>query len=138
MSERDDRDDKLTAELGRLGQARAAVEPAPGFTSRMISGARRERIRRRRTHIAGASLAGVAAAAAGAFWLTRAEPQSPPTAPLAGGGQPVIELAPEEEDQAVAALLHLTDVDQAMAPTADWDHIVEPLAPAAELLEEEP
>ena len=138
MTERErEQDEGLTADLEALGRARGAVEPLPGFSSRVVAGARRQRIRRQRTRIAGLSLAGAAAAIAGALWVTRGGPSESP-ASLAGTGPAVVAPgSPDdgEQDPELTAVLEMTDVDMALAPRAEWDSYLEPVAAAGLLLE---
>ncbi len=129
----------LTADLEALGKARGAVEPLPGFSSRVVAGARRQRIRRQRTRVAGLSLAAAAAAVAGALWFTSGGSEPSPES-LAGTGPSMVDTDTPDQaaDAELASLLELTDIDGAMAPRAAWDDYLEPVAAAGLLLHNEP
>ncbi|MCE9578010.1 MAG: hypothetical protein K8W52_33065 [Deltaproteobacteria bacterium] len=130
--------------------ARPAVVP-PGFAARIQVGARAELAARRRNRVATMALAAASVAAVATFAITR---QS--DAPHAGAmdpwaaRQPVashdpgreLPAAPKPEprldhtpDPLTARLVHVADIDDALAPSASWTRIEAPLAPYRHLLD---
>ncbi|HUH03312.1 MAG TPA: hypothetical protein VML75_15045 [Kofleriaceae bacterium] len=130
-----------------IGRARAAIEPSPGFASRVASRAFERVAERRRNRLGGYALGttgAVAMAAIAMLWWrghdagSRGQtsdlatlpaamyPPQDPTAADSGGA----------DDDAPADLVWLTDADRALAYSANWELIEEPIAPYAVLLGE--
>lgn len=134
----------------------AAVRPAelpPGFAARIQLGARAELAARRRHRVATMALAAASVAAVGTFAITRRtdapsqgamdpwaarppiasrDPDREQARPAALQPEPRLDHTP---DALTARLVHLADVDDALAPSAPWTHIEAPLAPYRHLLD---
>jgi hypothetical protein len=129
-----------------IGRARAAVEPSPGFASRVASRAFERVAERRRNRVGGYALGvtGAVAMAAllGLWWhghdggsgageidqmATLPAAMYPPQDPAGSG---------DADDSAPADLMWITDADRALAYSANWEFIEEPIAPYAALLGE--
>ena len=129
----------LVAMSSKLGAVHHAVDPGLGFTARMTVGAQQRIAARRLRKLAVGLAATVACGAFGVFAVTRSpeEPSSkvafkPPE--LAPPAQ--LESRPAAaEDEDLAALAQLADVDRTSRLSARWAHIKKPLAPYKKLLQ---
>jgi hypothetical protein len=128
----------LVAMSSKLGAVHHAVDPGLGFTARMTVGAQQRIAVRRRRKLAVGLAATVACGAFGVFVVTRS-PEEPPSKiaieqpKLAPPAQPAPQpVAAEDED--LAALAQLADVDRTSRLSARWSHIKQPLAPYKKLL----
>ena len=138
---------------GLVAASAREVEPGPGFSSRMQVGARTVLTARRRTRIASVTLAAAAAALIGGVFVTRhdradnrgAMSRIDDPMPLSLPGehrdsrkhdQPSMPSThqPTSDQQLVAHLARVADVDGALAPHAPWRRIEAPLAPYRSLL----
>jgi hypothetical protein len=123
----------------KLGAVHHAVDPGLGFTARMTVGAQHRIAIRGRRKLAAGLAAAVASGAFGVFVVTRSpdEPSriashDPPTLapPRPERDQPPV----AAEDDELAALAQLADVDRASRLSARWSHIKKPLAPYKKLI----
>jgi hypothetical protein len=132
-----------TRTITSIGRARAAIDPNPGYASRIASRAFERVAERRRHRIAGYAVgtAGAVAMAAmvGLWW--RADDPSSHTTELAGLPAATYPIdgeaakAPGDDDLDDGdALTWLTDADRALDYSANWAFIEEPLEPYAALL----
>lgn len=131
--------------LTAIGRARAAVEPSPGFASRVASRAFERVAERRRNRIVGIALGttgAVAMATMVTMWWRAGDARDPgpgdttELAALPAAVYPLDVPAPTGDGDDAADLVWLTDADRALAYAANWDYIEEPLAPYAALLGE--
>jgi hypothetical protein len=132
-------------------------EPGPGFSSRMQVGARAELTARRRTRIASVTLAAAAAVLVGGVFVTRHNRTSELPGTVSRVDEPFPISLPGEhrdtsrhdrdhqpqpqpaqpavsDDHLAAHLVHVADIDGALAPHAPWRRIEAPLAPYKSLL----
>jgi hypothetical protein len=127
----------LVAVSSQLSATRHAVDPGLGFTARMTVGAQHRIAARRRQRLAAGLAATVASGAFGVFLMTRS-PDSPPTAAIAppvNENQPAPDEQPTTpEDDELAALVELADVERSAHLSARWRHIKRPLAPYQKLI----
>lgn len=134
--------------INAIGRARSAVEPSPGFASRVASRAFERVAERRRKRIGRYALgtAGAVAMAAivGLWWRGHdAEPGAGEVDEMAAlpaamypAQDPASAGSSEADDGAPTDLVWLTDADRALAYSANWEFIEEPLAPYAALLDD--
>jgi hypothetical protein len=129
----------LVAMSSKLGATHHAVDPGLGFTARMTVGAQHRIAARRRQRLALGLAATVASGAFGVFLVTRSpERPAPAIARQTELNPPTPEerpTTPEEDD--LAALVELADVDRSRHVSARWGHIKKPLAPYKKLLRAE-
>jgi hypothetical protein len=133
----------LVAMSSKLGAVHHAVDPGLGFTARMTVGAQHRIAIRRRRKLAVGLAATVASGAFGVFVVTRspAERQATvdPTNTQLKAPEPKVpqpEPGPAAtEDEDLAALVQLADVDRASRLSARWSRIKKPLAPYKKLIE---
>lgn len=140
---------RLIAMPSQLGHTRHAVDPGLGFSARMTVGAQHRLAVRRRRRVAVGLAATVASGVFGVVLVTR----SPETAvgpltatelrnsvyvdaALESPGEPSDEPAIPVDDDEVAALVELADVDKAMQVSVQWPQIEKPLARYKKLLDE--
>lgn len=132
---------RLELAARRVGATATAAEAGPGFSSRMVVGARARMATRRRNRAVGFGLATVVAAAATVLVVTnlrdRAAPERDPVVTRPAGDDPTPP-APGEPDEGLGDDAGITDdelrelvgdarLSRALAPTADWDHIEAPV-----------
>jgi hypothetical protein len=128
---------KLTSMARLLDKAATATEAGPGFTSRMIAGARERLEARRRQRFIGFGLATVVVAAAAALIITASRggdsaDRKRETAALPAGynPQPPIDDTggdTEITDDELRDLVGGASMSRALAPSADWDDIESPV-----------
>jgi hypothetical protein len=129
---------KLTSTARLLTNVATATEAGPGFTSRMIAGARERLESRRRQRIVGFGLGTVVAAAAAALIITSTRggashrDDNREAAKLTVGGadmQPPIADTGNEEitDDELRELVGGASLTRALTPSADWADIEAPL-----------
>lgn len=128
---------KLTSMARLLTNVATATEAGPGFTSRMIAGARERLESRRRQRVIGFGLATVVAAAAAALIVTSsrggghrnrdvaAETHRPAGAPDIN--PPVADDGGQITDDELRELVGGASMTRALAPSADWNEIEAPL-----------
>jgi len=124
----------LVAVSGRLAATHHAVDPGLGFSARMTVGAQHRLGVRRRRRLAAGLAVSVATGMFGVFLVTH----HPATEPQ----QPTMKVPPPEQreqpseanDDDLAALAQLGDVDRASRLSADWRFIEKPLAPYKKLV----
>jgi hypothetical protein len=124
----------LVAISGKLGAAHHAVDPGLGFTARMTVGAQHRLAVRRRRRIAVGLAATVATGAFGVFVVTRGHEPEPVAFQLPELRMPQPEQPTPPDDEDLAALIQLADVDHASRVSAPWSEIKKPLAPYKKLL----
>ena len=128
---------RLIALPGKLGATHHAIDPGLGFSSRMTVGAQHKIVARKRQRMAAGLAATVAAAALGAFVVTRT-PDEPNPNEQAVSPRPPIKLENEKptpaEDNDLTMLVRLADVERSEHVSARWGHIKKPLAPYKKLL----
>ena len=134
----------LIATSSKLGATRHAVDPGLGFTARMTVGAQHRIAARRRQRLAVGLAATVVSGAFGVFLVTRpAEPPAKqaleiptklpsPTLESKDDEQPVV----SSDDDDLALLVQLADVERNSQLSAKWHHITRPLAPYKRLVKE--
>lgn len=132
----------LIAMSSKLGATRHAVDPGLGFTARMTVGAQHRIATRRRQRLAAGLAATVVSGAFGVFLVTRTpEPQKqaleiptklPSPSPDEKQEQPPV---PGDDDD-LALLVQLADVERSSRVSARWHHITRPLAPYRRLVKE--
>jgi len=132
----------LVAMSSKLGAIHHAVDPGLGFTARMTVGAQHRIAIRGRRKLAAGLAAAVASGAFGVFIVTRSpdepsrlashDPAPTLAPPTPDRDQPPV--AAEAEDDELAALAQLADVDRASRLSARWSHIKKPLAPYRKLI----
>ena len=134
----------LVAVSSKLGATRHAVDPGLGFSARMTVGAQHRISARRRRRVAAGLAATVVAGGFGLLFVAHTpEPvSSQPTIAFPVQPEQIVDEPPaaEElpaEDDDIAALMKLADVDRNTQISANWGAIEEPLAPYKKLLEEE-
>lgn len=133
----------LVAVSNRLGATHHAVDPGLGFSARMTVGAQQRIASRRRRRVAAGLAATVVAGGFGVLVVTRTpEPTPPAIAIPMHEPDPIVDNSPaaEElpaEDDDLAALVELADVDRNMRLSANWGELEEPLAPYQHVLEGE-
>ncbi|HEX4422620.1 MAG TPA: hypothetical protein VH165_32115 [Kofleriaceae bacterium] len=136
----------LVAASAQLGRAHHAVDPGLGFTARMTIGAQHRIAVRRRRKLAVGLAATLACGAFGVFVVTHTPDEPPVARPTVRLPQPrphepdpvpdkVNEPAAASDDDALAALAQLADVDHNSRLTARWSEIDEPLTPYKKLIE---
>lgn len=129
---------KLTSMARLLTNVATATDAGPGFTSRMIAGARERLEARRRQRFVGFGLATVVAAAAAALIITAnrggdSARKKDDTAARAGGVAeqypPPGDTGGDEEitDDELRDLVGGASMSRALAPTADWADIESPV-----------
>jgi hypothetical protein len=130
---------KLTAMTRLLDKVATATEAGPGFTSRMIAGARERLEARRRQRVVGFGLATAVAAAAAALIVMSSRGDSHrddkvQNAALPGsytGNPPPLAEDPgaggEITDDELRELVGGASLSRALAPTANWDEIQSPV-----------
>jgi hypothetical protein len=128
----------LVAMSSKLGAIHHAVDPGLGFTARMTVGAQQRIAVRRRRKLAVGLAATVACGAFGVFVVTRSPEEPPSKIAIEQPKQPKL-AKPEPqpvaaEDEDLAALAQLADVDRTSRLSARWSHIKQPLAPYKKLL----
>ena len=128
----------LVAMSSKLGAVHHAVDPGLGFTARMTVGAQHRIAIRRRRKLAVGLAATVASGAFGVFVVTRS-PEGPSSKVALKAPAPANPQEPEPqpvaaEDEDLAALAQLADVDRTTRLSARWSHIKKPLAPYKKLL----
>jgi hypothetical protein len=130
----------LVAVSSKLGATRHAVDPGLGFSARMTVGAQHRIAARRRRRVAAGLAATVVAGGFGVMVVAHhPEPPAPAIAiPLHQPESIIDESAPGEElpaeDDDIAALVELADVDRNTRLSANWREIEEPLVPYKKLL----
>jgi len=132
----------LIATSSKLGATRHAVDPGLGFTARMTVGAQHRIAARRRQRLAVGLAATVVSGAFGVFLVTRTpEPVKPAleiptrlTSPTPEDEQNKPPVASDDDD--LAMLVQLADVESSSRASAKWRHITRPLAPYKRLLKE--
>lgn len=135
----------LVAVSNKLGATRHAVDPGLGFSARMTVGAQHRISARRRRRVAAGLAATVVAGGFGVLFVAH-NPEPLPSQPTIArplheperivDEAPAAEELPAEDDD-IAALMKLADVDHNTQISANWSDIEEPLAPYRKLLEEE-
>jgi hypothetical protein len=136
----------LIATSSKLGATRHAVDPGLGFTARMTVGAQHRIAARRRQRLAVGLAATVVSGAFGVFLVTR--PSEPvkqeqeqalklPTPPSPTPERQEEEPPPATEDDDLALLVQLADVERNSQLSANWRDITRPLAPYKRLVKEE-
>lgn len=130
---------RIVAMPGKLGAARAAVDPGLGFSARMTAGAQHRIGVRRRRRVAMGLAATVAAGALGVVVFVREPapaPQPVATNPLPAPTAPAIEEeAPVPEDD-LKMLIDYADTGRTLTLSANWEGIEETLEPYRKLVEE--
>ena len=131
----------LVAMSSKLGAVHHAVDPGLGFTARMTVGAQHRIAVRYRRKLAVGLAATVAAGALGVFVVTHSANLPPAQVanqdikPQLKSNTPAETPSPTQiEDEDLAALVQLADVDRASRLSARWGHIKKPLAPYRKLL----
>lgn len=126
---------QMAAVTRALTAVGTAAEVGPGFTSRVIAGARERITARRRQRVAGFGLAAVVAAAAAALIVTsarREQPRDTATSALPAGDPPTLE-APDPAsgegitDDELRELVGGASMTRALAPSADWEDVETPV-----------
>lgn len=134
----------LIAMSSKLGATRHAVDPGLGFTARMTVGAQHRIAARRRQRLAAGLAATVVSGAFGVFLVTRT-PEPPkqaleiPTklpAPTPEDRQDQEPPRVGTDDEDLAMLVELADVERSNRVSARWHHITRPLAPYKHLVKE--
>lgn len=136
---------RLVSMPSQLGAAHHAVDPGLGFSARMTVGAQHLLTVRRRRRLAAGLAATVASGAFGVFLVTRSPEDRPMAKALAtdlrGSGDRANEADRDPptavDDDDLAAIVSLADVDQSMRLSARWTEIKKPLAPYRKLLKGE-
>jgi len=131
----------------QLGSAHHAVDPGLGFTARMTVGAQHRLAVRRRRKLTVGLVATVACSAIGVVAVTHVTeepqvavhlPQMPSKAALKDPTQmPDVPESPpgsDDDDDILATLVQLGDIDHNARLSAGWAEIEEPLAPYHKLL----
>lgn len=128
---------KLTSMARLLTNVATATEAGPGFTSRMIAGARERLESRRRQRFIGFGLGTVVAAAAAALIITStrggvSHRDGVAEAPHAIGGAaemnpPIDDTGEEITDDELRELVGGASLSRALTPSADWADIEAPL-----------
>jgi hypothetical protein len=129
----------------KLGATRHAVDPGLGFSARMTVGAQHRISARRRRRVTVGLAATVVAGGLSVLFVARTpEPvvRQPTIALPIPAREPIVDEEPavEElpaEDDDIAALMKLADVERNTQISANWGDIEKPLAPYKKLLEEE-
>ncbi len=126
---------RLAAMARLVTSIATAAEVGPGFTSRVIAGARERLAARRRQRIVGFGLAAVVAAAATVLIVSSqrggGRRADPPVAVRPAGDLPGVDepAAPDDgiTDDELRELVGGATMTRALAPSADWDHIETPV-----------
>lgn len=129
----------LVAMSSKLGAVHRTVDPGLGFTARMTVGAQHRLATRRRQRLAVGLAATVVSGAFGVFLVTRPPhaptqavtdpiPHSPPTMENPQKPENIDDDAPSGDDDDLAMLADLVDVEHSSRLSADWKHITRPLA----------
>lgn len=129
----------LVAVSGRLAGTHHAVDPGLGFSARMTVGAQHRLGVRRRRRLAAGLAVSVATGMFGVFLVAHhpAGPDRPQPTVQTRPHEPRPEPQPAREpvdDDDLAALAQLADVDHASRVSADWGYIEKPLAPYKKLV----
>src|SRR4051812_7056600 len=126
----------LVTVSGRLAATHHAVDPGLGFSARMTVGAQHQLGVRRRRRLAAGLAVSVATGMFGVFLVTHHPATEPPRPTTKVSPQEQREPAPPSEanDDDLAALAQLGDVDRASRLSADWRSIEKPLAPYKKLV----
>jgi hypothetical protein len=134
----------LVAVSSKLSATHTGVDPGLGFSARMTVGAQQLIVARRRRRVATGLAATVLAGGLGVFVVTHnpAEPPQPvaiklPSPPPSDDTTAEAEPPAEAEDDDLAALVQLADVERNSRLSADWGEIKKPLAAYKRLLESE-
>ena len=131
----------LIATSSKLVATRHAVDPGLGFTARMTVGAQHRIAARRRQRLAVGLAATVVSGAFGVFFVTHT-PAPPKQAlelptPVPAPTPEKVEPPPvASDDDDLALLVQLADVESSSRESARWRHITRPLAPYKRLLKE--
>jgi hypothetical protein len=133
--------ENLIATSSKLGATRHAVDPGLGFTARMTVGAQHRIAARRRQRLAVGLAATVVSGAFGVFLVTRPpEPPKPavidPKLTATLPEDPAREPSEATDDEDLALLVQLADVERNSQLSAKWLDITRPLAPYKRLVKE--
>jgi hypothetical protein len=123
---------RLVALPVEIGAAEPA-DPGAGFSARIIVGAQRRLVARKRARVGVGAVAAAATVAFGVFAVTRepdrAEPPPPSIKQPAAEQMQVPPPSSEHGDADVRELVKLADVDRSSHVSAHWARIEKPLAP---------